>query len=125
MGVTLNEFLDYEVVSAVLAEAGCRALGGMIHRSKNINGLRYTYYTTLFDRWVTPILDYCSSVWGYKSSTKIDTVQNRAMRYFMGVHKFAPNLSVIGDMGWWPSNIRRKISMLKLWNRLLNMDGQY
>ena len=94
----------------------------MIHKSKNIKGLRYKSYTTLFDRCVTPILDYCSGVWGYKSFVKIDTVQNRAMRYFMGVHKFAPNLSVIGDMGWWPSTIRHKIDMLKLWNKLIHMD---
>ena len=122
LGIVLTEFLDYEITSSTLAEAGSRALGGMINKSKSINGLRYQSYTTMYDKCVTPILDYCSGVWGFKSHPKIDTVQNRAMRYFLGVHKFAPNLAVTGDMGWIPSIIRRKINILRLWNKLVSLD---
>ena len=54
---------------------------------------------------------------------KIDAVQNKAMRVFLGVHKFAANQMLDGDMGWYPSKLRRKISMLRLWNRLLKMNN--
>ena len=36
------------------------------------------------------ILDYCSAVWGFKNYQQIDKVQNRAMRYFLGVHRSTP-----------------------------------
>ena len=53
---------------------------------------------------------------------KIDTVQNRAIRLFLGVHKFAPNKAVTADMGWVSSRTRRHIEILRLWNRLVNME---
>ena len=67
----------------------------------------------MFMSGVAPILDYSSVVWGYPEIPKIDTVQYRAMRIFLGVHKHAPNLAVAGDMGWTTGRVRR------LWNRLI------
>ncbi len=49
---------------------------------------------------VVSMLDYCSSVWGFCNLDKIDTVQNRALRLFLEVHKFAPNVSINADIGW-------------------------
>ena len=53
---------------------------------------------------------------------QIDTVQNRAIRFFLGVHKFAPNLAINGDMGWVSSGNRRNIEMFRYWNRIIKMD---
>ena len=46
------------------------------------------------------------------------------MRYFLGVHHFAPLLAIYGDMGWIPSQFRRWINMVRYWNRpiLFNDD---
>ena len=35
-------------------------------------------------------------------------MQKRAIRYFLGVHRFAPVLAIAGDMGWEPSEVRMK-----------------
>ncbi len=59
---------------------------------------------------------------GYCNLSKIDTVQNRALRLFLGVHKFAPNLLINADMGWIPSKIRRHTEILRMWNRLVKME---
>ena len=40
---------------------------------------------------------------------------------FLGVHKFAPNLAINGDMGWVSSQTRRFINIMKYWNRLIKM----
>ena len=50
-------------------------------------------------------------------------VVNRAIRYFLGVHRFTPILAINGDMGWPLSLHRRWINMLRLWNRLIDMDN--
>ena len=42
------------------------------------------------------------------------------MRYFLGVHKFAPNAALTSEMGWIRPQSERYICMLRLWNRLLN-----
>ena len=79
-------------------------------------------YSQLYYSCVVPVLDYCSGVWGSKSFDKIDMIQNRAIRYFMGVHRFTPILAITGDMGWVVSTNRRWANVLGLWNRLVNMD---
>ncbi len=68
-----------------------------------------------------PNLDYTSEVWGFKQYTNIDTVENRAIRSYLRVHNFTPNMSIQGDMGWTDSSVRRKVRMIKYWNRLINV----
>jgi hypothetical protein len=41
----------------------------------------------LYDSLVQPIIGYGASIWGYKSFSCIEAVQNRAMRYSLGVGK--------------------------------------
>ena len=57
------------------------------------------------------------------NAPKIDAVQNKAMRVFLGVHKFAANQMLDGDMGWCPSKLGRQISMPTFWNCLLKMNN--
>ncbi len=40
----------------------------------------------------------------------------------MGVHKFAPILGHMGDMGWVSNRGRWKLNILRLWNRLVLMS---
>ena len=54
---------------------------------------------------------------------KLDTVQNRAIRLYLGVHRFTPNKAVNADMGWTSCRVRRYICMLRLWNRLVVMSA--
>ena len=44
------------------------------------------------------------------------------MRYFLGVHKYAPTAAVQGDMGWIFLKYRRYQVVLSLWNMLVKMD---
>ena len=48
----------------------------------------YTTYTKLFESCVKPILCNCSSTWGYKRYPKLYQIQHRAMRVFLGLHRF-------------------------------------
>jgi hypothetical protein len=45
------------------------------------------------------------------------------MRYFLGVHRFAPTLALIGDTGWVPSVYRRWVSIIRFRNRPVLMDN--
>lgn len=123
LGITLDEHVDFNITAKTLAEAGNRALGSIINKYKSINGLGYYTFTKLYKAGVCPILDYCSGVWGYNAFSCIDSIQNKAMRVFLGVHKFAPTDALIGDMGWTASITRRKLEICRLWNRLVKMDN--
>ncbi len=99
----------------VLANSAGRALGAIYNNYRLNKCFGYNTYIKLYHSGVVPILYYCSSVWGYCNLDKIDTVQNRALRLFLGVHKFVPNLSINSDMEWIPCKIRRHTEKLRMW----------
>ncbi|CAC5394901.1 unnamed protein product [Mytilus coruscus] len=68
------------------------------------------------DHWTH--LKFCCDV----SVLYADNIQNRTIRYFLGVHRFAPTLALHGDVGWIPSQFRRWTNMVRYWNRLLKFE---
>ncbi|XP_063446895.1 uncharacterized protein LOC134726422 [Mytilus trossulus] len=126
LGVILNEKKDYTSNAENLSAAGGRALGAIISKIHSLKEFGIKTYEKLYVSCIVPILDYCSSVWGFKDLNCIDTIQNKAIRYFLGVHKFAPKLAINGDFGWLPSKERRWCNMdrmVRYWNRLMDMDN--
>ncbi|XP_053381944.1 uncharacterized protein LOC128549356 [Mercenaria mercenaria] len=102
---------DFTQNDDILSKSAGRALGKVIPRSLKEFGCKT--FEKLYDSCVVPIMDYCSSVWGYRKFQCIDNVQHRAIRCYLGVHRFAPILAITGDMGWIPSNYRRWTNMIR------------
>ena len=100
LGVCVDEFLKYDKCSVILAESASRALGGIIAKFKKFKDCGYNTFTRLFNTGVLSILNYGAEVWGFGNYPKCDNVINRAMRFFLDVHRFAPTAGVVGDMGW-------------------------
>ena len=123
LGVIMDEHLTYKPATKILANAGGRALGGIISKFKSLKDIGYDTYTKLFDNCVIPILEYGAGVWAPNEKyPEIDNIMHRACRYYLGVHRYAPIPGIMGDMGWAPNRIRRQIVACRLWNRLIRMD---
>ena len=118
LGVTLDEHIDFELNSSILADAAGRALGAIRSKLKQLKECGYGAFNTLFNSGVLTICDYSAGVWGTNIFTKSEQVQYKAARYFLGVHRFAPIEALLGDMGWSTARTRHKILMLQYWNRL-------
>ena len=84
--------------------------------------MNYSTYSKLYNACVVPVIDYAASIWGYKNFTKPNTIQNKAMRIYLGVHRFAPVAGLEGDMGWLSPQYRRWLEMLRFWNRLISLE---
>ncbi len=125
LGVIMDEHLDFNILTSTLASSAKRALGSIYTKYRNLKGLRCLTFTKMYHSGVTPILDYASGIWGYKTYEKIDTIQNRAIHLYLGVHAFAPNLAINVDMGRICSSTRRKLEMIRMWNRLIKMDNTH
>ena len=119
LGLIFDEHMSFLHGTSMLADSASRALGGVIGKTKILRYMGHSTYTQLYQSCVCPILDYCSGVWGFRHFNKSVGVHNRAIRYFLGVHKFAPIAAVNGDMGWIPCEVRWKINVVNLWNRML------
>ena len=124
LGVVLNEFLDFNVTAEVLAGAGGRALGSVISKFRQFKNTTFSCFTKLIEASVNPVLDYGSEVWGFKNQIKTERVQQRAARYYLGVHPKTPIPAINGDIGWNIPLHRRYVKMIKFWNRVVNMTDQ-
>ena len=51
----------------------------------------------------------------------LDKVIDKAARAFLGVHKFCPIVAMYKDLDWKTGECRRKLNVLRYWNRLISM----
>ncbi len=49
-----------------------------------------THLVKCYNSHVIPIVDYSSGICGYSNSEEGDNIQNRATRYYLGLHQKAP-----------------------------------
>ena len=122
LGIIFDENLNFTECATTLADSAGRALGSIISKFTSFKNIMFNTFTKLYETTVWPILDYCSSVWSYKKHHYSTKIQNRASRYFLGVHKNAPDLAVQGDMGWLLVEFKYYMSMLRLWNKLVKLE---
>ena len=91
LGVIMDEHLTFERCSQTLADSGGRALGAIWAKFKLLRNVGLKTYTKMFETGVVPILDYSSGVWNNVKQNHSDIIQNKAIRYYMGVHNFTPH----------------------------------
>ena len=62
----------------------------------------------MYNNGVVPVIVYGSSKWGYSNKNcPWDMVQNKAVRYYLGVHNFTPVTELTGEMGWLHSKYKK------------------
>jgi len=91
--------LTFDKTRDTLCGAAGRALGMVVNKMKYINNMGFQSYTKLYENCVCPVMDYCSGIWGIRKFQIAENVHNRAMRFFLGVHRFTPIAAMTGDMG--------------------------
>ena len=119
----MNEYLDFDITAKFLTDAASRGLRSIIYKLKANKGLPFETYETLYHKGVVPISDYCSGVWGAESYNVCEKLQNRAIRSYLGVHRYASKVVLNGDTGWISDIVRRKLEIIHLWFRLGMMDN--
>ena len=123
LGVIFQEKNNFSLNCEALAKCGGRVLGSFISKIHNLKDFGFSSYEKLYNLCVVSILDYCSSVCGFKQYQTIDNIQHRALCYYFDVHRFTPILAIYGDSGWIPCVYRRWGNILRIWNRLIDMDN--
>ena len=124
LGLVLNEHLDYNITAKYVAQSATRALGLLISKFKQTGGMPFEVYKKLFDSTVWSVISYGAAIWGTKEYSVINTVQNKACRFFLGVGKYSPNTAANGDMGWVPPHIKQLKTVLSHWFRLSHMGNE-
>ena len=93
----------------------------------------------LFDHTISPIITYCSEVWGsFKSTTInidqmslkaifnhsiIENTQRKFSRYLLGLSKQCSTDALSGELGWKPIYSSIILAVIKYWHRLENTEN--
>jgi len=105
-----------------LAMAGGRTLGGIISKFKTLKNIGYNTFKKMFETGVDSVLNYGGEVWGSRKSYSINRIQNRAIRYFLGLPPKTLLSALQGEMGWLTQSSKKWTSMCRFWNRLIKMN---
>ena len=98
------------MISNVLAYAAQRDLGDIINKCLKRNSIMYNTYTQVYNRGVVPIMGYASDICSYKPQV----VHNKAQQALLGVHQYASNVVVNGNIGSVTRGVRRKLHIIRL-----------
>ena len=120
LGLPLYENMDFQKTAKMLADSACRAMGALISKFKSCKFMKYKTYTKLFNTLVCPITDYCAGIWGLGEFDKINHVLVQGIRAFLGAHRHIASL--LSDMGWPLDTTRRKVEILRYWNRIHHLS---
>ena len=123
LGVTINEFLDYNFTAAIQADSAGRALGSIIAKSIKCGGLPYNVFSMLFDSCCSSISDYGSEIWGFEPREEINKIHLRAARTFLGVPKNTTSSGILAEINWLLPENRTWIRMIRQYYRIKGMSS--
>ena len=74
----------------------------------------------LFDKLVSPILNYSSEVWGFCQANQIERVHLQFCKNLLGVKQSTQNSFIYGELGRETFQAKRHFSIIKYWLKILN-----
>jgi hypothetical protein len=122
LGLWFDEHLDFKFAVSELAKSASRALGSLCSKFIKTGGMAFHVFTQLYASLVQPILTYGCPLWGMYEHKVINTVQNRASRFFLGVPKNASNIATRGDLGWTSAVTKQRIELYRFWYKLCHLQ---
>ena len=80
----------------------------------------------LFDKLVSPILNYSSEVWGFCQGKQIECVHLQFCKNLLGVKQSTQNSFIYGELGRQNYQSKRHFNIIKYWLKILNSsDNKY
>ena len=100
LGLTLNQFLNFENMSKSLFDPAKRALNSIICKMIKHKGFPYKVYEMLYTSCVCSIMDYAHEVIGYHQYPDSAILHSKALRMYLGTGKTAPLCGMRSEMSW-------------------------
>jgi len=123
LGLLLDEHMNASTLTYDLSIRGSKALGSLLAHFYANNGMGFSTFKTLYEVCIAKVCDYSAGVWGCGTFPKLDSVHSRALRCYLGVHKYAPLAALEAEMGFNSPPVRRKLEMVRFWNHLINLSN--
>jgi len=118
IGVSVKQTFDY------LHGQALKSIFKLKHVLNKFPCITVSHKLDLFDKLITPILGYCSEVWGYLEAAQLETVHLQYMKQLLGIRTQTQNDFVYGELGRFPLQTNIIISIIRYWLKVIALDNR-
>ena len=122
LGLLLSCNGKFNITRKHIAEMGKKSLFCFMEEVKN-HSFNITTLISLFDTYVSPVLNYCSELWGYVKAQDIERVHTMFLKRLLGVKQSISNGMVYCETGRLQLIVQRQFNMLKYWLKVQKADN--
>ena len=123
LGLWFNEHINMQFAVSELVKSASRALGALHAKFSYAGGMSFEVYDKLYKALVQPVMYYGSAIWGTCKYPKLDSLQAKAGRFYLGVRKHTANIAVRGEMGWLSNTANIRLEVIRYWNKLCTSNN--
>ena len=124
LGLTINEFLNFDKSTEIFADPAGRALGFVITKMIKNGGFPANVYRTVVEACVFSISDYAGEVWGAHEYSFTKRLHSRAIRAFLGLPKNTPGAGLLAEMNWLEPRSRTQVKVVRQYQRMIKMNNK-
>ena len=114
-----GSFANTQITLAGQAQKAIFKLNSYLYKFTNISP---KHTLELFDKLVSPILNYAAEVWGFFKANHIERVHLQFCKRLLGVKKTTQNNFIYGELGRINFQTRRSFIILKYWLKIVNTE---
>ena len=102
-----------------LSEQANKAIFSLHKKLRRFKSLKLSIMSDLFDRFITPILNYGCESWGFHNARDIEKVHLAFFKRIMGVKRTTQDDFVYGCLGRVPMVVQRHYRIIKYWVQIV------
>ena len=119
LGIVFTPGGSFSEAQATLSGQAQKAMFAMNRYLNKFVNLTPSHYLDLFDKLITPILNYGSEVWGFAKAMHIERVHLLFCKKLLSVKQCTQNDFVYGELGRCSSQNKRFFKIIKYWVKIL------
>ena len=122
LGVVFTTGGSFANAQSTLSGQALKAIFKMNKYLYKFTSISVEHRIQLFDKLVTPILNYGSEVWGFQKADAIEKVHMKFCKSVLGVKKTTQNDFIYGELGRKTMLCNRQVNIVRYWIKILESD---
>ena len=120
LGLLFTSNGSFHQAQATLSDQANKALFQLYKKLYSFSNLNVSTILDLFDKFVSPVLNYACEVWGFHTAPDIERVHLHFCKRILGVKRTTQNDFIYGILGRVPMSTIRQIRIIKYWLRIVS-----
>ena len=119
LGVVFTSGGSFSNAQATLAGQAQKAILKLKGYLENFTELTPKHVFELFDKLVSPVLNYSSEVWGFCKAKQIERVHLQFCKGLLGVKQSTQNNFIYGELGRVSFEVKRHYNIIRYWLKVI------